>query len=351
MTPSGIDILEKTLALLGVPAGIPHGLLMRDGRVLCALPRERETALRTLSVYQPQRLAARCLASGFRVACSANAHMMFLKRWRMPPHDSSSPFDGHQLAPGVMIGSPGHLCERAVACLRVGGEWQIWKIAFGETGREILETEASMLAFLASRKHQESPRSLGLAHHRDATILKMAWLGGNPWKSEAIAPLLGILDAWLRDDLDPTPLENFAEWKWIMPTLARHKPWSDRLDQLGALPLRPSIRHGDLTRPNLRQGVTVPVVVHDWERGVPDGLPCVDLVHYLTQDLVFRKRLPPREVTRAVAARLSEADVSNCLLATGWGHRINELMVCAYAINTGAGYIDQTALIESATST
>ena len=52
--------------------------VFRKGSLLLALPKERDMALVTLSLYQPQTLVARCLGGVIRLLIKCNFHMYFL---------------------------------------------------------------------------------------------------------------------------------------------------------------------------------------------------------------------------------------------------------------------------------
>lgn len=123
----GRVLLGKTLALFQVEDGQRYGLLLRDNRVLCAVPEERATAEKAFSLYQPQRRKARALASTFRLAMRAGVHLRVLKPWIVKDNGTlglkSVDWVDPSSSPGVLVGSTGHLCERAVVVLRVAGEW------------------------------------------------------------------------------------------------------------------------------------------------------------------------------------------------------------------------------------
>lgn len=341
--PDGAAVLAATLDCFGIAAGSEYSLLLRDGRILCALPADRGTALKLLSLYQPQRPRAKALAAAFRICAGLGFHPRVLTRWRMPgqPAANSTPAAG---LPGVLVGSTGHLCERAVVCLQSDHGWQICKVAFGENGHQILAHEANMLEAL----HEEFPnipRLAGFTRNGDASLLRMPFQDGDSWGSSDLFPLIDLLNSWANRD-QPKPLSSFPEWNAISPVLGALPEWRRHLGTLAGLELRPSVRHGDLTRPNLRAATGGRLLVHDWERGAMEGVPGLDAVHFLIQDRMFRKNTPPRQVVAETLSQLKTPPFSNLLKSSGWDRRECELMALTFAFNTGAGYIDQSTLID-----
>lgn len=335
--PEGIGVLERAAHRLGAACGGRYGLVLRDSRVLCALPADRETALRTLALYQPQRWKAKLLKGGFRIATGLGLHLRCLKPWTMPGQGG-----GGGSLPGVLVGSSGHLCERAVAVVQGADGWQVVKLAFGGNSGEVLSPEAEMLRALADQAWV--PRLVSYREEAGVAELRMAWQDGKPWHGDDLRPLLELTKRWLNRG-EPRALAEFPEWKWIRPVLEHQPGWAERLETLGAIRVRPAIRHGDLTRPNLRVGSDGALQAHDWERGTMQGLPGIDLVHFLVQDQLFRTRKTPAQAVAAVRATLQMPEVGEWLAAAGWPDRAEDLMALTFALNIGAGYLDQNALL------
>lgn len=341
-TPRGVDTLAASLRLFGIAPGTRYRLLLRNGRVLCALPSGRAEASRILSLYQPQRPVAKLLALALRCFTAMGLHPLVLREWRVP--DDAQGEERQDNAPGVMIGSEGHLCDRAVLCLREAGEWRVCKVAYGPNGHTILSHEAVMLRTL-SVEFPGIPTVSDFSRRGEATLLRMPYQSGSPWRQADLTPLMTLLASWMNRG-DARALGTFAEWSRIESVLKKFSLWNGRLGSIAELKLRPSIRHGDLTRPNLRLSPEGGLLVHDWERGCLEGIPGLDLVHFLVQDRLFRQHMEPSEAVAAVLAALKEAAPSNLLRNLGWGGKEAELMALSFAFNTGSDYFDQTPLIE-----
>ena len=337
---TGLDTLSRTLEALGVDASATYALLIRKNRVLCALPKDREVARRTLSMYQPQRLQSKLVKRIIRAGIECGCHFSLLKPWT---RGAANGFKDRSF-PGIMIGSTGHHCERAIACLYDEGDWQICKVSFGEKGHDILNREARMLEAMAA-DFPDTPRLLGIDHKGELALLRMVFQEGKPWEGRDLRLLLELLGSWLNRGPEQR-LSEFENWGMMANVLRRSPRWADQADDISLLKLRPAIQHGDLTRPNLRISQQGRLLVHDWERGSLHGIPGIDLVHFLVQDLCFSKRFTNHKIVEDALASLKSPACSTFVRDMGWAGRERELMALAFAFNTGAAYIDQTEMLE-----
>ncbi|HEX7262116.1 MAG TPA: glycosyltransferase, partial [Luteolibacter sp.] len=335
----GLDILAKTLKHYGVAAGTEYGLLLRNGRVLCAIPRDREVALKVLSLYQPQRIRAKLLAASFRCAARLGLHSHFMRSWKTGGNAT-----GSGVSPGVMVGSSGHQCERAVVVTREADGWVVTKIAFGPKGEAILGCEGKMLESLKG-EFSAVPQLLSLEQSPDLTILRMRWQDGRAWQSASLAPLLTLLDSWANRGV-ARALAEYDEWQIIRPLLYQFPALEQRLTKLADQRFIPSIRHGDLTRPNLRVARDGQLQVHDWERGSIHGLPGLDLAHFLIQDRAFRTEDNPVLILTHVLKQLQTEPIASWLRSRGWNGLELELLALNFALNTATPCIDQRTLLE-----
>jgi hypothetical protein len=87
------------------------------------------------------------------------------------------------------------------------------------------------------------------------------------------------------------------------------------------------------------------LIVHDWERGAAEGAAALDLAHFAMQDVLFRGNHSDAAALSTVRRRLSETPVKEWLAANGWAGKTDSLVAANLALNTGAGYLDQRALL------
>ncbi|HEY9818194.1 MAG TPA: glycosyltransferase, partial [Candidatus Obscuribacterales bacterium] len=337
----GMETLERSLRSLGADTSAPYRLLIRKGRVLCAIPRDQKVALRTLDLYQPQRGQGKLLKAIIRTCIKLGIPCPLLRAWQAE--------EGHQGAgkqAGVMVGSPGHLCERSVAVFRDPQVWTVVKLAFGEAGTNILKHEADMLESLEKNIHTPDLRSF--TSDGDEAKLCMGWQDGIAWSNPDISPIVQLLREWHMGS-DPLPLEVFKEWNTASQILKSYPIWGEAMKQWEELKLAPSIRHGDLTRPNLRTSCDGKdlLLVHDWERGAHKGMPAIDLAHYLIQDSCFTRSWSPDEVIRTVIQQLRAHPCRGLLIDLGWRDQVYGLLATTIAFNIGSQYFSNDSLLRA----
>ena len=337
---SGEVVLAAVLFASGVHAGCRHAILRRGGRVLLALPDDRETAARTLQLYQPQKAKAKIIGRCLKMATAIGLH-----RFLLPSHVTGNAGVSRPPNPnpvGVLVGSAGHLCERAVTVSERDGAWEVAKFARGPDAGRILSNEASMLQLLQT--NARVPELVAFESAEEGTMLRMKWMSGMPWEGESFEPILEILDEW-RLPGEPRALQDFPEWEWIKIGFSMSGAGPALLDQLRVHRVPVSIRHGDLTRPNLRVRTDGTLIVHDWERGAPEGAAGFDLAHFVTQDILFRGCHAAEEAVSRIRRRLSVTSAREWLEQNGWAGKSDLLLAANLALNTGAGYLDQRELL------
>lgn len=334
----GSEILNKAIQLVGAGNGLPYKILSRQGRILCALPQDTRTALKTLSLYQPQKLKGQLFKQVIHATTKLGTPSPFLKHWEMKYEESQS-IPG--VTAGFIIGSRGHLCDRAVAVTMLDGHWRVVKMAFGDKAHGILGHEAMMMRKL--RAHPYIPDMLNYEHSEYNAQLHTAWQNGKSWNSRDDSQIVDLLRSWQTNQRSRR-LGDYAEWTHIHDELTKHEIWKKSVDQWAEWEFTPTIRHGDLTRPNLRQGESGELWVHDWERGSLSGLPGLDLAHYLLQDELYRGESPVKSLNQVIS-RMNRNPIQDWIKNIGWKKGTIPLLAVTIAYNTERHFIDDLKLM------
>ena len=335
----GLGIFQHALEAMGHGSDGNFDLLLRDNRVLCALPADSETALRTIELYQPQRWKGRLLKFLVQMCLEHGFRFPLLKTWGNGADDSGK--EARNI--GIMIGSTGHHCERAVAVIRSEDHWEVVKLAFGPDSDRILEKEAIMLKQLWAYPSVPEIRDYHVGAR--SARLHMTWQDGVPWHSNDISRVIGLLKCW-KSNQEPRALAAFPEWNAIMAGLDGFPEWQKKAAVWADYRLVPSIRHGDLTRPNLRLSPSGVLWVHDWERGSIDGVPGLDLAHFLIQDISFRKSIPGDKVMKGVLRQLHSDPCKEWIRSIGWKDGPVSLLAATIAFNMGSEYFEHGDLLD-----
>ncbi|MEP2777053.1 MAG: hypothetical protein ABJQ29_12735 [Luteolibacter sp.] len=341
------DNLFRVAEALGRPL---HGMhvLARSGKPLLALPSGREAALRTLRLYQPQRGLAKLTACLLRAACTFGAHRILLPKASVGATEASGnllPGETDPESVGVLFGSSEHRVFRAVLSYCNGGNWEVGKLAAGEDGATMLEREAQAIQRISPRV-PEAPELLGLEEAGNARLLRMPYFRGCPLQPGDTQPIRRLLDSWLSNS-SARPLESFPEWAAISAGLGIIPGGERIIERIAKLPLLPSIRHGDLARWNLLTTETGELKVLDWEWGEPDGMPGIDLVHFIAQDLRLVQRLPDAMVFRKTLDELRQPLWRDYLVRCGWQGHESEMIIACLAFKQGAGHQENRPILEA----
>ena len=324
-------------------------MVKRGGHPLLLLPASRVAARRTLDLFQPQRAKARAVVAGIAAASSLGLHRLLFQSVRYfggqvtldPPLPRI-----HPGTCGFLFGSPDHEIQRAIACYETPDGWEVAKVAFGDAGARMLDREADALREIGPMT-TAAPPLLGLHRGEDTTVLRMPYLSGDKIRPGESWDMVGMLKSWVSNQASKS-IESFPEWPAIIRALETTPEGGSALKRLTGKTLIPGIRHGDFTRWNVLRKPTGEMVVIDWEWGQTQGMPGIDLVHYLAQDARLVRRLPPQQVLEETRHGLMDPDVMAYLNDCGWGDDLDALIVAAIAYPVGANHQKNAEVLREA---
>lgn len=339
------ELLSQVIGVIDCGPVVLSGL-RRNGRLLLALPADKEATRRALRLYQPQRLMARAMVVLLRGLARIGIHGVILPAVRLQG-------DAVSISPplpdvisgtcGVLVGSREHQIRRAVASYQTPNGWEVSKISFGIDGARLLEREAYVLEKISARV-TAAPKSLGLHHGDGISLLRMGYITGRAIPSGDHAGALALLSSWVSDQ--PTmPSTNYAEWSYIENALRDFVASKRVLEHLVSFKLKPVICHGDFARWNLLKQANGELIVLDWEWGCDVGMPGIDLVHYFLQDVRLVRRMSTRSAIESTIRNLNRPECRAYLDQTGWsGDPLLPIAACL-AYKQGAGHQDNREML------
>ena len=341
------EIISRSLTAVGAGGGEVF-LVKKSGRVLLALPHEKEAALVALRLYQPQRVVAKVFVWFVAFAFQLGLQRFFLRRVSVA---ATSLEKGEEMpkidqgTAGVLIGNPDHLIRRAIISFRGKNGFEVAKVAFGKEGVDLIDGEAGKIISLP-KNLSGIPTVLGIHHRDDVGVMRMPHFRGQFLDARDEEAYITLLTGWLLAE-SSCVLGDFPEWETIERVLSTRSNGMAVLEGLKCLRLRPAVRHGDFAPWNLIRDERGEILALDWEWGEPRGVPGFDLIHYLTQDLRLVQRLNPSEVVAGVEEALEKDLFSQYLKQTGWDGAHRKLFIAAMAFSMGSGMAGLEEILES----
>ena len=343
-----LETIDEVFPLFEMRAG-EWTTLHRNGRILLALPPGIRGALRALKLYQPQRFKARATITVLRLAVGLGLHRWLLPKVRCHGGIVATEPDLPRADPytlGILLGSPEHRVRRAIASYQNGGEWEVAKISFGETGARVLEDEAAILEELQPLA-AGVPRLLGLHRGHDVTVMRMPYLSGKTIPPGEFSEALHLLEQWI-SKAAPQSITGFPEWAAIECALKEMEHGEQVIRMLSQEQVRPVICHGDFARWNLLKQADGNLIVLDWEWGHAHGMPGIDLAHYFLQDARLVQRLSHPKAIAKTIQNLKRPECANYFKQTGWSGDPLLPIIVSLAYKQGAGHQENREVLQAA---
>lgn len=341
-----LEVAARALGLLGA-SELPGRVFRRHGVPLLLLPADRVDAGQTLRLYQPQRILAR-MAGGFLRAAAWFGLHRFLPSVSVAGGLSGRAPDPEVSGCGLLLGDPTHRIPRAIAAYRRMDRWEVAKIALGTEGASALGREAGILEELARQGiRQGVPELLGFIHDDRGAVLRMNYIGGKPVKNAGVETALAILEGWTTGRR-PQPFEAFEEAAPIQAGLRLCHAADSLHAHFKTLELSPGVSHGDFARWNMLRDRNGKLWILDWEWGNLDGMPGLDLVHWISQEARLVRKLPAIEAVDFIERKLASPPCLDFLARSGWPRNVRLPMIASYALKVGSGQQDsRDVLVET----
>ena len=226
------EIISRSLTAVGAGEGEVF-LVKKSGRVLLALPHEKEAALVALRLYQPQRVVAKVFVWFVAFAFQLGLQRFFLKRvfveaTSLEKGEGMPKID--QGTVGVLIGNPDHLIRRAIISFRGKNGFEVAKVAFGKEGVDLIDGEAGKITSLP-KNLSGIPKVLGTHHRDDVGVMRMPYFRGRFIDARDEEAYVTLLADWLLDEPSYV-LGDFPEWETIERVLSTRSDGTEILEGL-----------------------------------------------------------------------------------------------------------------------
>ncbi|MGB2010695.1 MAG: phosphotransferase [Akkermansiaceae bacterium] len=311
--------------------------IFRRGCLLLALPGDRQVALATLALYQPQSIRARLLVVLIKLLIHSNLHLKLLPS-REISFRENSPITRLKAGYGqfgFLLGNP---CSdaRCVIIARISTEGLVIdKVGLSEPARQAVAAEFSTMLGLP----ENLPGLLNIREH-DAN---------NQWAFYSCPMMSGFSPRKCDDDLviktlrswgkhaQKKPLADSEQWQRAIDFAASHDlaKASKLLDENKNLSVTMGVMHGDFSPWNIKINHQGEVTVIDWEYASRTGPAVWDWLHYLLQRSSLVDKMSASSSLQVCRSWAQSPEGRVLMDEAGWGSH-TELCIGSYLLYSNA---------------
>lgn len=307
-----LELLEGGGEVVGV---YEMRCFMRRDHLLLLVPLRRSSALKTISLYQPQAILARLYSWLIQITVSVGLPIM-LPKIRLNIR-SNSPLaryvNGVEF--GVLLGNPNSDARKAICWHEEDECGFVTKIGLGEAAKVSVEKEASFLARIAS-VISEAPSLCGVQSIQNYAEYTVKWINGKSPKKSDTEKLLDLLCSWQSRD----EMQRLATTEIWLEVVKNASDSGDIVPRyLQRREVIPSRLHGDFAPWNIKITASGEINVLDWEFYRDSGVAGWDWAHYLVQKELLVNKVKPESVIRNVLNWAEFTEIGrDFMIKTGW---------------------------------
>lgn len=321
--------------------------IFRRGCLLLALPGDRQVAMATLALYQPQSYRARLIVVLIRllvrlklhVKCLPSRQMVFREQgpiaWLKADHEGF----------GFLLGNPSSDARCVIIARRKGKGLVIDKVGLSAPAREAVEAEFSVMLNLPEKLAGLLDLNEHGANDQWAFYSCPMMSGFSPRKRDD-ALVLETLRSW-EEHARKKPLADSEQWQRAIDFAARHHltKASKLLDESKNLRVTMGVMHGDFSPWNIKINDQGDVTVIDWEYASRTGPAVWDWLHYLLQRSSLVDKMPASASLQVCRGWAQSPEGQVFMDEAGWGSH-TELCIGSYLLYSNAmGRFEHEALL------
>jgi hypothetical protein len=290
--------------------------VMRADSLLLALPMQRDLALETLGLYQPQKWKGRCLEAILRVIIRMGIHR-FLPKLELELGDKGLFSTLDSLAPrselGFLLSSSDSEVRNLIGVYKIDGELCVVKAGCGEA-EDVVRREYDAMQ-RQEKKFGESPSCKGLFDIESGVIYVAELIRGrSPRGASDDRVVFTILKKWL-DGGEKKKVSTIDCWKVLEAGLDPRD--YERIRALADMEVVSAMMHGDFTPWNIKITDQNMVRILDWEYSEPLGMPGWDWLHYHVQRMSLVQEVDGAALLESCMKQMMEPAFSAYLSKAG----------------------------------
>ncbi len=322
--------------------------VFRKGALLLALPKERDMALATLSLYQPQTRIARCLSDIIKLLITCNLHKYFLPKRRLKFCSAGliAKLRANEAGFGFLLGNPESEARRIIIARKAGGEMIIDKVGLSLPARVAVSDEIAMMLALPDGL----PSVLSLRQYDKSE----KWCFYSCLKVDGKSPqqdddrlVINILEGWL-NSAHKMALTETSQLKQVRNYIKEYGIAEGEclLDKCSDIQVLVGIYHGDFAPWNIKKSGHDKMTVIDWEHGSCSGPAAWDWIHYLLQRAILVDRTSNLEAIQFCRDWANTFEGRAFMERTGWGSMVNECIGSYLFYSNALGHFKHDGLLK-----
>lgn len=288
----------------------------RAGSLLLLLPMQRDLALETLKLYQPQRWKGRCLRGLLSVMVRMGLHRA-LPQWQGQLGDRGLFSTLDTLAErgqiGFLLSSADSELRNLIGVYEIEREICVVKAGCGGAAELVRREYAAMERDLSGLG--EGPACKGLFEIEDGVVYAAELIKGeSPRSQEDERQVFSVLAQWL-DSGERLKVSSLDCWNVLCGQLSDEE--FEGIRALADKVVKVPLMHGDFTPWNIKMAAEGRVRILDWECSELRGMPGWDWLHYHLQWMLLVQEMEAAEVIKACMKLMTQPYFAGYLSKAG----------------------------------
>ena len=304
--------------------------VQRRGHLLLALPADREAALVTLKLYQPQVFMGKVVAVVVGLMVRVGLH-------RLLPSKSLKVHIGGPLAvlvndlsrAGFLLGNPDAESRRALVVHHQADGYVVDKVGVDKKSRQSVIAELEVIKMLPDML-TGTPDLYGNQLEDTWASYTTGFVEGSSPSKDDDELVIGILGDWMKNARCVSLCET-GQWQEMADSVSGHEVgeiWT-RLEKASSLSVKVGVFHGDFAPWNIKLSNDGGVTVLDWETGCNEGPTGWDWLHYMIQRAILVDEISVNEALDSCHTWAETEKGKQFLDSAGWGRNV-ELWIGSY---------------------
>lgn len=323
-------------------------VVVRNGRVLLAIPSDRVAANMTLKLYQPQKFLAKAYTLALKFLVYFGLHKLLprvqLQLAKNGPVSSSS---NYLDSIGLLFGNPEADNQKIIVVRKEVDVWVVDKIGFEKLSKKAIVNETNTISSLP-KGGTGIPVLLGKEQQENWAMYTTRFTDGDSPRPCDDDRVLDVLTSWSKYG-ESMAFSDTEQWNSMLVYAKENgglDVWNE-INTAAPINIMVGLYHGDFTPWNIKTLSNGSISVFDWEHGINKGPAAWDWLHYLIQRATLVDHLSPSETLEICREWAKSEKGGRFLDEAGWGNQIEPWIGTYLAYSSWIAGFDRDELLSS----